>query len=183
MKLVHKHIIIASMLACVGMAATAQAPAAATDAPKGPTTATYERHEHMGRHDPAKMQAFQAKRQAALKEKLKITPAQEAAWTSFTTATQMQAKGPRPERGEFAKLTTPQRIDKMREMRTQHAAAADKRDEAVKTFYAALSAEQQKTFDAEHARMGPRGHHGDRGGHGKRGPRDGAPRTPVKPTN
>ncbi|MBP6536173.1 MAG: Spy/CpxP family protein refolding chaperone, partial [Xylophilus sp.] len=140
MKLVHKHIIIASMLACVGMAATAQTPAAATDAPKGPP-ATHERHERMGRPDPAKMQAFQAKRQAALKEKLKITPAQEAAWTSFTTATQMQPKGPRPDRAEFEKLTTPQRIDKMREMRTQHAAAADKRDEAVKTFYAALSAE------------------------------------------
>jgi hypothetical protein len=55
------------------------------------------------------------------KEKLKITPAQEAAWTSFTAGTQMQAhKGPRPTRGDFEKLTTPQRIDKMREMRTQH---------------------------------------------------------------
>ena len=179
MKLVHKHIIIASMLACVGMAATAQTPAAATDAPKGPP-ATHERHERMGRPDPAKMQAFQAKRQTALKEKLKITPAQEAAWTSFTTATQMQPKGPRPDRAEFEKLTTPQRIDKMREMRTQHAAAADKRDEAVKTFYAALSAEQQKTFDAGHARMGPRGHHGGRDGHHHRGgPRGDAPKAPA----
>ena len=180
MKLVHKHIIIASMLACVGMAATAQTPAAATDAPKGPPT-THERHERMGRHDPAKMQAFQAKRQAALKEKLKITPAQEAAWTSFTAGTQMQPHaGPRPNRGDFEKLTTPQRIDKMREMRTQHAAAADKRDEAVKTFYAALSAEQQKTFDAEHARMGPRGHHGGRGGeHHRGGPRGDAPKAPA----
>ena len=182
MKLVHKHIIIASMLACVGMAATAQTPAAATAAPNAApaTHERHERHERMGRHDPAKMQAFQAKHQAALKEKLKITPAQEAAWTSFTAATQMQPKGPRPDREAFKTLTTPQRIDKMREMRTQHAAAADKRDEAVKTFYAALSAEQQKTFDAEHARMGPRGHHGD---HGKRGPRDGAPRPPAQPAS
>ena len=39
--------------------------------------------------------------------------------------------------------------------------AMDKRGEATKVFYAALSPEQQKTFDAEHikmARQGGRGH-------------------------
>ena len=166
MKLVHKHIIIASMLACVGMAATAQTPAAATDAPKGPP-ATHERHERMGRPDPAKMQAFQAKRQTALKEKLKITPAQEAAWTSFTTATQMQPKGPRPDRAEFEKLTTPQRIDKMREMRAKRDAEMDRRADATKAFYGQLDAEQKKTFDAASLRMHhQRGehHHGHHGG-------------------
>ena len=174
MKLVHKQLFLASMLACVGVAATAQTPAT-TDATKAP----HAKHERMGRHDPAKMQEFQAKRLAALKEKLKITPAQEAAWTSFTSGIQMQPPGPRPERAEMEKLTTPQRLDKMRDMRAQHAATAEKRDAAVKTFYAALSPEQQKTFDAEHARMGPRGsrhggHHGGPGGeHGRRG---GAPR-------
>ena len=176
MKLVHKHIIIASMLACVGMAASAQTPA-----PTDATKAAPRGHERMGRHDPAKMQEFQAKRLAALKEKLKITPAQEGAWTTFTSGMQMQPPGPRPEHAEMEKLSTPQRLDKMREMRAQHAAAAEKRDAAVKTFYAALSPEQQKTFDAEHTRMGPRGgrhggHHGGPGGeHG--GPRGGTPRT------
>ena len=175
MKLVNKHIIIASMLACVGMAASAQTPAT-TDA----TKAAPAKHERMGRHDPAKMQEFQAKRLAALKEKLKITSAQETAWTTFASGIQMQPNGPRPERGEMEKLTTPQRLDKMRDMRAQHTAAAEKRDATVKTFYAALSPEQQKTFDAEHARMGPRGgrhggHHGGPGGeHG--GPRGSAPR-------
>jgi periplasmic protein CpxP/Spy len=65
------------------------------------------------------------------------------------------------------KLTTPQRIDKMREMRTQRMAAMDKRMDATKTFYAALSPEQQKTFDAEHKMRGGRhggGHHGGMGG-------------------
>jgi protein CpxP len=55
-------------------------------------------------------------------------------------------------------LTTPQRIDKMKEMRTQRmadmSAAMDKRGEATKTFYAALTPDQQKVFDAQHARHG-----------------------------
>ena len=46
----------------------------------------------------------------------------------------------------------------MRELRARHTAQADKRGEAVKTFYAALSPEQQKTFDAEFHRQGPGKH-------------------------
>ena len=51
----------------------------------------------------------------------------------------------------------------------------DKRDEATKTFYASLNAEQKKVFDAEHARMGE--HHGR-----EHGPRGGSPDSkPVQP--
>jgi hypothetical protein len=43
-------------------------------------------------------------------------------------------------------------------------ASMDKREEATKTFYAALNAEQKKIFDSEHARMGaPHGGHGGPG--------------------
>ena len=128
----------------------------------------------MGHHDPAKMQAMMAKRQADMKATLKITPAQEGSWTSFTAAMQPPAHArPTPEqRAEFDKLTTPQRIDKMREMRTQRMtemnASMDKRGEATKTFYAALTPEQQKTFDAErqkHQGHDGAGHHGGHGGH------------------
>ena len=56
----------------------------------------------------------------------------------------------------------------MRALRNQRMAemnaAMDKRGEATKAFYAALTPEQQKTFDAEHKKHGP---HGGRGG--KRG--------------
>ena len=108
----------------------------------------------MGHHDPAKMQAMVAKRQAAMKSKLNITPAQEGAWTSFTAAMQPPAgmhTRPTPEqRADFDKLGTPERIDKMRAMRTQRMAAMsaqmDKRGEAIKTLYAALSPEQQKVM-------------------------------------
>ena len=68
----------------------------------------------------------------------------------------------RPERGEFAKLTTPERIDRMRALRAQRNAEMDKRMDATKGFYAVLTAEQKKTFDAESLRFlggGKGGHH------------------------
>ncbi len=129
-------------------------------------------HRGMGKMDPAKMQAMMDKRHAALKTQLKITAAQEAAWTSFMDSHKMPAgmmgKQP-PAMADMAKLTTPERIDKMKEMRTQRmgemTAAMDKRAEATKVFYAVLTPEQQKVFDA-HAMMGKGGMHGSRGGKG-----------------
>jgi periplasmic protein CpxP/Spy len=166
-------LVLAGLLATAGVGVMAQSPTN----PQGDagTTATTPqakpRGERMGRHDPAKMQAYMAKRQAEMKAKLKITPAQEGAWTAFTAAMQPPANmGARPgpeQRAEFDKLTTPQRIDKMRDMRTQRMAAMDKRMDATKTFYAALNADQQKIFDTEHKMRGGRhggDHHGGMGG-------------------
>jgi hypothetical protein len=168
MKHAHKHLIAAALLA-LGFAATAQpapAPAAPGAGPGGPP------HEMMGHHgrtmDPAKMhermQQHMAQRQAQLKQKLQITPAQEGAWTAYVAAMQPPANMQRPDRAEFAKLTTPERIDRMRALRTSHQAEMDKRGEATKTFYATLTAEQKKVFDAESWR-GRRGDH-HRGHHG-----------------
>lgn len=165
--------VLAGLLATVGASAMAQGTPAAP--PAGPAVAgkpSGPPGERMGRHDPAKMQAMMAKRQADMKAKLKITPAQEGAWSAYTASMQPPVRGAHPtpeQRAEFDKLTTPQRIDKMKEMRAQRMgemnAAMDKRGEATKTFYAALTPEQQKVFDAEHAkhRRGP-GHHGGPGG-------------------
>jgi Spy/CpxP family protein refolding chaperone len=65
---------------------------------------------------------------------------------------------------DMSKLTTPERIDKMKEVRAQRmsdmAAAMDQRGAATKTFYAALTPEQQKLFDAHEMK----GH--DMKGHG-----------------
>jgi len=117
-------------------------------------------HRGMGKMDPAKMQAKMDQRHAVLKAQLKITAAQEAAWTTFMDAHKppagMMGK-PQPAMADMAKLTTPERIDKMKEMRTQRmaemTAAMDKRADATKTLYAVLTPEQQKTFDA-HSMMG-----------------------------
>jgi len=128
-----------------------------------------------GKMDPAKMEAFMAKRAEQLKAKLKITASQEGAWTSFITAMKPPVRKAenRPDPAELAKLTTPERIDKMHALRVQHQAersgAMEQREAAVKTFYAALTPEQKTVFDTEHARMGERRGHGGRGGPG-RGP-------------
>lgn len=110
-----------------------------------------------------------AKRQADLKEKLKLTPAQESSWTAFTAATQPpQMHGmQRPDPAEMAKLTTPQRMEKMQAMKTERDAQMTKRLEAVKAFYATLNPEQQKVFDAETLNHHHEGHMGNkRGQHG-----------------
>ncbi|MEO6322967.1 MAG: Spy/CpxP family protein refolding chaperone, partial [Polaromonas sp.] len=73
------------------------------------------------------------------------------------------------------KLATPERIDKMRALRTQRMtemnAEMDKRGEATKAFYSALSPEQKKTFDAEHQKMGQHKGHGHGRGHHESGMR------------
>lgn len=131
------------------------APAAA-DARKGPG-------EHRERH-----QAHKAKRTAALKEQLKLSPNQEPAWNSYMASMQQGDGHARLDRKDMHKLTTPERIDHMRALRAQHAAEADRRGEATKAFYTVLTPEQQKTFDARTHRMGPHGGHGKHGhrGHG-----------------
>lgn len=174
--------VLAGLMATVGASAMAQgAPAAPAAGPAAAGKPAGPPGDRMGRHDPAKMQAMMAKRQADMKAKLKITPAQEGAWTAYTASMQPPAHGARPtpeQRAEFDKLTTPQRIDRMKELRAQRmsamSAAMDKRGEATKTFYAALTPDQQKVFDTEHSkrRHGP-GHHGGLGGPRGAGPQKG----------
>ena len=165
--------VLAGLLATVGASALAQgAPAAAV---AGPTATGQPAGHRMGHHDPAQLQSMMAKRQAEMKVKLQLTPAQEGAWTNFTAAMQPPAYvRPTPEqRAELYKLATPQRIDRMKELRTQRTsemnAAVDKRGEATKRFYAVLSPDQQKTFDAEHKKHAAHhdsGHHAGRGAKG-----------------
>lgn len=162
MKFASTHLVAAGLLAAtLGFAATAQTTPTAPGA--GPAAA------HQGhRGDPAKMQERRAKmqermaqRQAELKQKLQITSGQEAAWTSFTTAMKPGAR-PQVDRAAIAALNTPDRIDQMRALRNQRIAEMDRRADATKAFYAVLTAEQKKVFDAETLRRGHRGH----GGHG-----------------
>ncbi len=167
-------LLLAGVMATAGLAATAQ-----TALPAAPATsaAPAKPGPHAGhhRHDPAKMQARIAKRQADLKAKLAITPAQEGAWSAYTAALQPQARSTaaRPDRAalkaELEKMTTPQRIDKMNALRTQRMAemnaAMTRRGEATKTFYAALSPEQQKVLDSQRMNRGGKGHHGHHGHH------------------
>ena len=128
-------------------------------------------HQGMGKMDPAKMQARMDQRHAALKVQLKLTAAQEPAWTAFVASHTPPAAmmGQKAAMADLAKLPTPERIDKMKEMRAQRmgemTAAMDKHGEAAKVFYAALTPEQQKVFDS-HAMQGPGKSKGKHGGMG-----------------
>lgn len=173
-------LVLAGLLAGAGFAAMAQTPpAGAPDGAGRPMMGAGGpmggQRGMQGRMDPAKMEAMMAKRHDALKAKLKLTPEQEGAWTTFTAAMKppVRTDFKRPDRAELDKLTTPERIDKMRALRNERMtamnAAMDQREDAIKTFYGVLSADQKKIFDAEHARMGAM--HGEH--HGPRGGRDG----------
>ena len=182
-------IVLTGLLASAGIgSAFAQVPPTATPMP-APQAApapggapTLQRGP--GRMDPAQREARMQQRFADMKAKLRITPQQEGAWTSFTTAMRpTEGAGPRsgqrPDRAEIAKMTTPQRIDFMREMRTRHQAEADRRGDAVKTFYASLTPPQQQTFDAmPMPHMGRHHGFGHGGGPKGHGPRAGGSSTP-----
>ncbi|AGU47146.1 hypothetical protein VAPA_1c00150 [Variovorax paradoxus B4] len=175
-----QRIVWASLVGSAALASSgafAQAPAAPGTSSSTPPAAVAQaegsapKAQHR-RMDPAqrmeRMQEHRAKRLAALKEKLKLNAAQEGAWTTFTAASQPPA-GARPQRmdrAEFAKLTTPERLERMQARQAERSARFAKRAEATKAFYAALTPEQQKTFDAETVHAGMHGHRHGHGGHG-----------------
>jgi Spy/CpxP family protein refolding chaperone len=128
----------------------------------------------------AKFEQMRARHQAQLHDKLKISASQEAAWKLFLDKTKPAPFDPaaRPSKEEFAKLSTPERLDKKLEFMRKREAFAEQRVAATKEFYATLSPEQQKTFDAEFERMERHRfdhmrHHGER-----RGPPHGAKPAP-----
>ena len=165
MKHAKRHLIAAGLLA-LGLAAGAQTtPPGPPPGGPGAGPGYMMMHGHHGRFDPAKMQEYRAQRQAQLKQKLQLTPGQEGAWTAYVAAMQPPANMQRRDPAEWAKLTTPERIDRMRALRTEHQAVMDKHADAMKTFYASLTPEQKKVFDAESMR----GHGGRRGGMRHRG--------------
>ncbi|HEY8355966.1 MAG TPA: Spy/CpxP family protein refolding chaperone [Ramlibacter sp.] len=171
MKSLHKTLLAAGLLAGIGLTAVAQtaAPAAPVQA-QAQTQAQAQPHrgdhrnmeQRHARHQEMR-QVRMERRLAALKLKLQVTGAQEGAWAAWTGAMKPTAHQ-RPDRAAFVKMTTPERIDARRTMRAARSAEMDRRGEATKTFYAALSADQKKVFDGESMRFGEKGNRGN-GGH------------------
>ena len=84
---------------------------------------------------------------AELKPKLTLSAAQEAAWTIWVTA--LRASLPVPVTVDWAALTVPQRVERMRTLRAERVGAMDKRADATLIFYNTLNARQKQVFDAE----------------------------------
>lgn len=99
------------------------------------------------------MLARRAAHHEALKAKLQLTPEQEPAWLAFTARMEAGHSMQHPANGErvdWSQLTTPERLDKMQERMAERQTAMSQRFDAIKSFYAALSPEQQKVFDSHH---------------------------------
>ncbi len=167
-------VLLAALLAVGAVSATTAFAQSAPPATPGATQTQPQaqrgmRHDHGHRAaSPERMQQHMARRAADLKARLKIEPAQESAWNTFTEAMKPPAdmmQRRQAIRTEMQKLTTPERIDRMRSLRTERQASMDKRGDAVKTFYAALNAEQKKTFDSRPMMQGRDGRGGKHGGH------------------
>lgn len=186
MNTLRKQILVA--FAAVGFAGAALAQTAATapvqEGRHGHAVTAEQRAAHHAERQ-AKRAAFQAKRaerQAAraakLRADLKLTAQQEPAFSAFLAAgkpaqrPQGQGAGKAGgERGQFAALPAPQRMERMIERQKQRTARMEARLAALNNFYAVLTPEQKKVFDSQAMRGGFGKHrgHGGPGHHGGRG--------------
>jgi protein CpxP len=94
-----------------------------------------------------------------LHDALKLTPEQEAGWTKLMESEQPRTalSGGKPD--DWAKLNAPERAEKMLELSKARQVQMAEHVTALKAFYATLTPEQQKTFEAQHveSRQGMRG--------------------------
>lgn len=107
--------------------------------------------------------------QQRLHDALKLAPQQEAAWGKFQESHPFAGNAKRPAPDEMAKLTAPERAEKMLELQKQHQEGMSKHVSAMKDFYAQLTPEQKKTFD-EQTMMGKRSQRGNMRAPGQQGP-------------
>lgn len=110
--------------------------------------------------DPA---ARAQKRLGELNAKLNLTADQQPAWKTFSDHVNDQAKNMAAMRDQMKdraqsmpKMTAPERMAKMADLMKDRAQNMATMADAVKTFYATLTTEQQATFD--HMQMGQMGH-------------------------
>jgi hypothetical protein len=153
MKKLHKNLLIATLLASMSLIACAQ-----NTVPAAPASQPAVEHSVVktlfGQRDPERVQQRMAQRQARhleqLRTKLKLSAQQESAWTTFSHALPAPvAQRRRWHSGEMAKLSAPQRIERMQSQLALRAETMRQRGDATKAFYAVLSAEQAKVFDQE----------------------------------
>ncbi|WP_068876141.1 MULTISPECIES: Spy/CpxP family protein refolding chaperone [unclassified Phenylobacterium] len=104
----------------------------------------------------ARHEAMRKQHLEDLKTVLRLRPDQEPALAAFVEAHKPkihERKGP----AEPTPLTTPQRLEEMSRHEAEMRAHLDAMRQALAKFYAALSPEQQKVFDALQRLKGPRG--------------------------
>lgn len=89
-------------------------------------------------------------RRTVLHDKLKLNAEQEKAWADYTAVADKNLEAWKPvRRADLEKMTSPERIQTMIDRMKAHEQALTDQLAALKTFYATLTPEQQKTFDSE----------------------------------
>ena len=174
--------VLAASIAGCSTLAWAQA-----DRPGGPPP-TPEQQQAWKQHHEQRLQDMMQMRARRIHDVLNLRPDQDAALktllSSLTPPHHDESQGEAMRRHgpeEMANLTTPQRLDQMAAHMAEHQAEFQRHAAAIKQFYAALSPEQQRTFDAVpeliggHHHMGPdgpggMGHHDHMGPGGPGGP-------------
>jgi len=173
MTTLRKNLIIA--MSVLGMGAASLTVHAQEAAASAPAASSKMQHDgHRGQHRGGNPAERMAKYQARLHDKLKLTAAQEPAWTTFTAA-----NAPKKPMGDWkarhaamAKLSAPERMEQWIAMSKERIADQESRLAALKTLYAVLTPEQKKVFDdsvpgGKDGEM--RGHHRGHGAHHKAG--------------
>jgi hypothetical protein len=92
---------------------------------------------------------------------LTLSSSQEQGWKSFEQAYEVNPQDVARERDAAAKmsdLTGPQRVDLAVSLSEQDLSELRRRADVLKTFYASLSPQQQKTFDRDTLAPSDRGH-------------------------
>lgn len=144
-----------SAAVCLSGAAFAQEPP--PGAPPPPAGGQGQWADHMREHAEH--------RAKALHDILNIRPDQESAFQTF-----MASMAPQPgedgmhqhhDMDEMQSLTTPERLDRMAARMADRQAKFQQHAAAIKAFYAVLSPEQQRAFDALPGLMGMGMHHHD----------------------
>jgi hypothetical protein len=154
-------------LAALGAASIAAPAAWAQDDSRGQRPTPDQMHARMRQM----REAHERQRAADLRTILRLRPDQEPALAAFLQSHE-RPDGPGkpgerrgPPGDASAAMTTPQRLDETARRDAQREAMHNRRTEALRTFYAALSPEQRQVFDALQRMHG--GH--EQGGFGRRG--------------
>ncbi|MEW7850368.1 Spy/CpxP family protein refolding chaperone [Massilia aurea] len=160
MNTLRKHLVIAFTAAgLLGGAVGAQAQSAApADGRQASTLSAEQRVAKKAewqakageRH--AKMAQKRAEHQARLQTALNLNAQQKPAWDAFVASQAPAKKGDRagrPDRAAWASLSAPQRMEKQIAMQKARTAHMESRLTALNSFYAVLTPEQRKTFDAQ----------------------------------
>lgn len=94
-----------------------------------------------------RMKEYMEFRHERLRKELKLTAAQEPAWKAFSEQAGPKQFMTKDDWAAMEKMNAPERMEAMLKFSKKRQEAMSERLEALKTFYATLTPEQQKIFD------------------------------------